>query len=168
MPKTKKKGCARNKIWAQLCKFYFRLSTSENSGLLGTSWAKVVKSSNCCGLKSGRTILKKCQFCEKYAIPVKIKEKSTENVRFLCFLVWVTRLELAASTTPNWKNMEISPAIVDYSMLSSAICRFYGLFKRYRRASKMYILVHSFKGYTLKVCTKKLCTSRFCRTSFQL
>ena len=32
---------------------------------------------------------KSADFAKKYAIPVKIKEKSTENERFLCFLVGV-------------------------------------------------------------------------------
>ena len=32
---------------------------------------------------------KSADFAKKYAIPVKIKEKSTENERFLCFLVRV-------------------------------------------------------------------------------
>ena len=33
----------------------------------------------------------------------------------------MTRLELAASTTPNWKNLEIFPVIVDYFMLAYTV-----------------------------------------------
>ena len=52
-----------------------------------------------------------------------------ELIQIGAVMVQVTTLELAASTTPNWKNLEIFPVIVDYFTLSSAICRFYGLFK---------------------------------------
>ena len=49
------------------------------------------------------------------------------------------RLELAASTTPKWKNLVIFAVIVDYFMISSAIYGFCGLFSGYRHAPKMYI-----------------------------
>ena len=81
---------------------------------------------------------------------IKINGGFTSSV----YLVRVTILELAASTTTIWKIMEIFLIIVDYFTLSSAICRFYGLFKRYRRALKMYIWCIVFLGmhqnYALK------------------
>ena len=47
-----------------------------------TFWAKVVKSSSCCGQKSGRKILEKCRFCEKVCYSRKNERKKHRKQTF--------------------------------------------------------------------------------------
>ena len=64
------------------------LFVSGNSVFLGDFWTKVVKSSNCCGQKSGCVILKKCRFCEKVCYSRKNERKKHRKRLFsMLFLV---------------------------------------------------------------------------------
>ena len=93
-----------------------------------------------CGRYCGHGHYWRGRLTEKVWKTAKNKRKKHRKRLFsMLFLVWVTRLELAASTTPNWKKLEIFPVIVDYFTLSSAILRYCALFEWYRRAWKMYI-----------------------------
>ena len=96
---------------------------------------------------------------------IKNKHRNRDTVSYHnygAYLVWVTRFELAASTTPELEKSGIFPVIVDYFTLSSGICRFCGILSDIVLPEKC-TSVHNFWRYEPKLCTKTLCTSRFVR-----